>query len=26
LIDAEEECLFFGTLWAREHGHVVPKP
>jgi hypothetical protein len=26
IIDAEEGSLFFGTLWAREHGRVVPKP
>jgi cytoskeletal protein CcmA (bactofilin family) len=25
IIDVEEGSLFFGTLWAREHGRVVPK-
>jgi predicted acyltransferase (DUF342 family) len=25
MIDVEEGSLFFGTLWAREHGRVIPK-
>jgi cytoskeletal protein CcmA (bactofilin family) len=25
IIDAEEGSLFFGTLWAREQGRVIPK-